>query len=103
MQWREYIVSTSAKADTFVSLVQVNTVKQKPRNIHSNSKSSNCKVRDYTVVMSLCSGYVLSLKILGKEALSIPRPGPQHDQRRLRLLHLQRAAVVFYRQAMEVL
>jgi len=34
------------------------------------------------------SGDVLSLEAVGDGAVSVPRPGPQHDQRRLRFLHV---------------
>ena len=34
------------------------------------------------------SGHVLSLEHLGPGAVSISRPGPQHDERRLRLVHV---------------
>ena len=34
------------------------------------------------------SGHVLSLEYLGPGASSVSRPGPQHDERRLRLVHV---------------
>jgi len=43
------------------------------------------------------SGPVLSLEATGHGAISVPRPGTQHDQRRLRFLHVL-VATRFYNQ-----
>jgi len=36
----------------------------------------------------VCSGCVLSLEDPHHGSVSVPRPGPQYDQRRLRFLHV---------------
>jgi len=50
-----------------------------------------------------CSGRVLSLEAVNRASISVPRPGPQHDQRRLCLLHVLAAAGICYRHAVALL
>jgi len=48
------------------------------------------------------SGRVLSLEEPGHGTLSDARPGPEHDERRLRVVHMGSSAVVAYLSAVRL-
>ena len=42
------------------------------------------------------SGRILSLEAVGRGEISVPSPGPQHDERRLRFLHVFNTSVILH-------
>ena len=54
--------------------------------------------------MRICrSGRVLSFEAVGHGEIFVPSTGPQHDERRLRFLHIPAVPVIFHRQAVETI
>jgi len=107
---------TDGQTDRFA--ISISRVSMLTRDKNMHFFASQCSFRSWNLALhawidfhgclwKLCvtvcrSGRVLSFGLFGHGAVSVPRPGPQHDERRLCFLHVLADSVISHWPAVDL-